>query len=97
MKRGYALLPKARDDLDQIWEFTAEQWSVDQADRYIREIAAAFADLAQGARAGQAIPEIRSGYFRCPVGKHFIFYLMDAKELRVVRVLHQRMDYSRHL
>jgi toxin ParE1/3/4 len=97
MTRGYVLLPKAHDDLDQIWEFTAERWSVEQADRYIQDIADTFADLAQGKRAGRAIPEIRSGYYRCPVGKHVIFYLIDAKELRIVRVLHQRMDHSRRL
>ena len=48
MSGGFVLTPRARDDLDGIWDFTAEHWDVDQADRYIRRLAQAFANLAEG-------------------------------------------------
>ncbi|WP_415156916.1 type II toxin-antitoxin system RelE/ParE family toxin [Maritalea sp.] len=31
----YRLTPKAVDDLEGIWEYTAKQWSLAQADIYI--------------------------------------------------------------
>jgi toxin ParE1/3/4 len=35
---GYVLSPRAQADLDEIWEYTAERWDEDQANRYILDI-----------------------------------------------------------
>jgi plasmid stabilization system protein ParE len=36
-------------------------------------------------------------HLRCrKAGSHRIYYSFDEKELRVVRVLHERMDAARH-
>jgi toxin ParE1/3/4 len=34
---------------------------------------------------------------KCPCGSHVIFYRIDSVTLEVVRVLHQRMDFSARL
>ncbi|TWS22632.1 type II toxin-antitoxin system RelE/ParE family toxin [Tsukamurella sputi] len=41
--------------------------------------------------------EIRDGYRRYTVGSHLIFYRARSEGVDVVRVLHQRMDPTRHL
>ncbi|MCY4291479.1 MAG: type II toxin-antitoxin system RelE/ParE family toxin [Roseovarius sp.] len=33
---AYYLTPAARSDLEEIWLYSVAQWSVDQANRYIR-------------------------------------------------------------
>lgn len=45
---GFTLSPRARADLDGIWDYTAERWNADQADRYIRQLAEAFGNIADG-------------------------------------------------
>ena len=38
---GYVLSPRAIDDLSGIWDYTSKHWGVDQADRYVRQMATA--------------------------------------------------------
>ena len=56
----YALSARARLDLGGIWDYTAEHWGVDQADRYVRQITTACAELASGRSVGQSINHIRA-------------------------------------
>ncbi|WP_354317614.1 type II toxin-antitoxin system RelE/ParE family toxin [Sinorhizobium fredii] len=35
---GIRLTPRARADLEDIWQYAAETWSVEQADRYIESL-----------------------------------------------------------
>ncbi|GJE55039.1 MULTISPECIES: type II toxin-antitoxin system RelE/ParE family toxin [Methylobacterium] len=95
---GFTLSPRARADLDGIWDYTAEHWNADQADRYIRQLAEAFGNIADGSIPGRAANDIRKGYFKVPVGSHVVFYRHAAAgDVVVIRVLHQRMDVARHL
>jgi hypothetical protein len=34
---GYILSPRARGDIEDIWNYTATNWGIDQAELYIRE------------------------------------------------------------
>ena len=94
----YALSPRARLDLDGIWDYTAEHWGVDQADRYVRQITTACAEVASGRSVGQSIDHIRAGYFRHPTGSHVLFYRWGSgRRMQVIRILHQRMHVARRL
>lgn len=94
----YALTPRARLDLSGIWDYTAEHWSVDQADRYIRQITDACAEVASGRSVGQRIDHIRADYFRYLAGLHVLYYRWGgSRRMEVIRILHQRMDVGRHL
>lgn len=95
---GYVLTPRARRDLREIWDYSAEQWGAAQADRYIRLIAAACEALAIGRAKGRSAEAIRRGYFRQTVGSHVLFYRARKRGgIEIVRILHQRMDVERHL
>lgn len=90
---GFA--PKAVSDISAIWDYTSERWGDDQADVYVRQILRAASDLASGRRKGRPAVSIQSEYLRFSVGAHVLFYrLSDSGDLRVVRVLHQRMDFE---
>ncbi len=93
----YVLSPKARADLDGVWDYTAERWDADQADRYVRQIAETVSRLADGTLPRRKADDVRAGYFRQPTGSHVIFYRQDPDGgIVVVRVLHQRMDPTLH-
>lgn len=95
---GYVLSPRAIDDLSDIWDFSAERWGLEQADRYVRQIATTCRDIAEDRRKGLDAGDIRAGYFRYPVGSHVVFYRFgEGGVLQVVRILHKRMDAERHL
>ncbi len=88
--------PAAAADLDAIWDYTAEYWNADQADRYTDTLRDACHDLASGRRRGQRAT-VRQGYMKCRVALHFIYYREDASDLVVIRILHGKMDAERHL
>ncbi len=49
---GYRLSPLARTDLEDIWRYTFENWSLEQADRYHGAIMTAIGALADGSISG---------------------------------------------
>jgi toxin ParE1/3/4 len=96
--RRYVFSPRAHVDLSEIWDYTARNWGVDQAERYIRQIVTTCADLADGRKQGRSINDVRPGYFKYATGSHVLFYRRKpAGEIEVVRILHRRMDVGRHL
>lgn len=93
----YRLTPAAQRDLSQIWDFTEERWDPRQAETYVGEIRAAIERIAADPSRGRACDEIREGYRRYGIGSHFLFYIESADGVDVIRILHQRMDPTRHL
>jgi toxin ParE1/3/4 len=89
--------PAARIDLDGIWDYTAEHWSIGQADRYLQDIREACEGIAKGHRRGRSVARAKRGYFKFSVGSHFVVYRKDSGTTVVVRVLHQHMDIEARL
>ena len=94
--RAVQLTPLAESDLEDIWHYTFAHWSLEQANRYHRDLVATMEALAQGDKTGR-VCTVRDGYWRYAVGSHVIFYQETDQTLDVIRVLHQRMDVERHL
>jgi len=93
----YTFSPRARGDLEEIWSYTAERWAQTQAESYMRTIQEAIESVAITPRRGRNCDEIRPGYFKLAVGSHIVFYRLTKSAIDVVRILHQRMDFTRHL
>ena len=72
--RQVRLTPKARDDLEEIWSYTATTWSVEQAERYTDQIIDAFDALATTPERAVDVGDLRDGYFRWSIGRHYIFF-----------------------
>ncbi len=89
----------ASDDLEGIWLYTVEHWSVEQADRYINLILDGFDHVLHDPSAGKNFGHVREGYFGLKVGSHLIFYRHDrpANTIEIIRVLHGRMDLEERL
>jgi toxin ParE1/3/4 len=92
------LSPAAQADLEEIWDYTAERWDVDQAEEYLRGLQHAIERAAANPRVARSCDEIRPGYRQLAAGSHTLYYRLSADgTVDVVRVLHQRMDVDRHL
>lgn len=96
MANGYDLSKKAKDDLRGIWAYTEDRWGEQQADTYYRDIFKIIELLASGERKGRKA-DVRDGYLKYPVGRHFLYFAKVDGRIRIVRVLHQSMDVERHL
>ncbi len=94
---GYVLLPRAQADLDEIWDYSANLWGIEQANRYARDLRSGVESVACDPLRGRSCNAIRPGYYRYSVSSHVIFYRLTSAGIEIVRVLHQRMDFRRHL
>lgn len=93
----YRLTSAAERDLENIWLYTRQQWSAEQADGYIKILANAFAELAQAPKIVPSCDHIRVGYRRRSVDRHMIYFRITDYGIAIVRVLHDRMNALRHL
>jgi toxin ParE1/3/4 len=93
----YVLSPRAQSDMEGIWDYTAERWSNEQAERYIRALQEAIETIAADPRRARSCDHIRAGYRKYSVGAHVIFFRAAINGIDIVRILHQRMDFERHL
>ena len=93
---SYRLSPLAESDLEQIWLYTLNEWSLDQANRYYEQIIDTIEELASGHKQGRDV-DVRDGYLKYPVGRHFVFFRRSDSTTDGIRVLHQSMDAGRHL
>jgi len=92
----YRLSPLAEDDLYKIISTTINSWGNEQAKEYAQNIDAALIKLAQYPDFGRERNEVYNGAKSFPVEKHIVFYQVSDHGIDVARILHQRMDPSKH-
>ena len=95
----YKISKEAEKDLEKIWLYTFETWSLEQADYYYDLLMDEIEYLAENPKNGIDFSQIRKGYFRSRVKSHFIFYRVSIKsdEIEIMRILHQQMDIDSQL
>jgi toxin ParE1/3/4 len=93
----YVLSPRAQKDVDDIWDYTVTHWNLRQAEIYLRQIWHAIETVAAEPRLARSCNDIRPGYWKYPAGSHVLFFRLTNNGIDVVRILHRRMDFERHL
>jgi toxin ParE1/3/4 len=93
----YRLAPAAERDLEDIWRYMRREWGLEQADRYLDLLTAAFAGLVESPKSAPACEHIRVGYRRRHVGRHTIYFRITDYGIAIIRILHERADAPRHL
>lgn len=87
----------AIEDLEEIWFYTFQSWSLEQADRYHSLIYKEIEFLASKPESGRDFNHIREGYRSSKVKSHFIFYKYSLSEIEIIRILHENMDIPNRL
>jgi len=94
----YIISEKAIEDINKIWLYTAENWSVEQADRYYNLILDEIEFIAQNFEMAIDFNSYRKSYRYSKVKSHLVFFKKNKfNEIEVIRVLHQRMDIDNRL
>jgi len=88
---------KAVSDLGEIWNYTAELWSIEQANSYYNLVLESCNKLLVNPKIGKDYKTIRKCLRGFISKKHIIFYLINKDlNINVVRILHQKMDIKSH-
>lgn len=94
----YVLTKKAVEDLNNIWEYTIQEWSEQQADHYYYMLLNSFQEIADNPHLGKTYDEVSTKLFGVKVSRHIIFYRkLEDQPLEITRVLHGRMDLKNRL
>lgn len=87
----------ADDDLVEIARYTTEQFGAEQARKYRDQFKRCFASLLDNPMLGRSADELAPGLRRIRQQAHVVYYIADEEQVLVVRILHHRMDFERHL
>lgn len=93
----YRLSPAALADLEAIFDYSAEHWSLAQAVRYTGLIRGTCERLAEAPTTARDASAIRPGYRYASAGSHVVYFRIEDEGIAVIRILHSRMDPARHL
>ncbi len=93
----YELTRHADRDLDDIYAHSSDSFGARKADEYLLSLRDCFLLLAERPGMARGVDQIRRGYFRFEHASHVIFFIRIPSGIRIMRVLHQRMDIKRHI
>ena len=95
---AFTVSNKAKADLRDIGRYTQRQWGIDQRTKYLSALDSCFHEIAAKHIEGIECSYMRPDYRSWPVGKHVVFFRwLNDGLVEIVRVLHQRMEPTRHL
>ncbi|MBK8242083.1 MAG: type II toxin-antitoxin system RelE/ParE family toxin [Saprospiraceae bacterium] len=84
---------KAQKDLINIWEYTFQKWSLEQADKYFNILVHGMNEICKNPDLGKSYEYIRKDYFGYNQKSHIIFYrIINNETIEIIRILHQKMD-----
>jgi plasmid stabilization system protein ParE len=90
--KSFVLTPRAENDLNQIWNYIADD-NVEAADRVLDALEAAFIKLTKIPGLGhrrKELADVRHRFFM--VYSYLIVYRHEAQRLEIIRVLHAARD-----
>lgn len=94
----YKLTNKAVADLNEIWEYTLENWSENQADKYYDMLIDFCQKTANNPALGKNYDSITPNLFGLKANRHIIFYRkLNATSIEISRILHERMDLKNRI
>lgn len=94
----FKLTNKAVEDLSRIWNYTFDNWSEKQADRYFAMLLENCQDIADNPDLGKNYDGVIDNLFGLKANRHIIYYrkLID-QSIEITRILHERMDLKNRI
>jgi toxin ParE1/3/4 len=90
---NYRFTHKALTDLEEIWEYSLEEWSENQAEKYYYILISACEKITGNPKLGKSYAMIQENLFGYTCEQHILFYQKTENEqIIIVRILHVRMD-----
>ena len=94
----YRFTNKAVYDLTQIWNYTVDKWSENQADSYYFMLIENFKELASNPDLGKNYSGVTENLLGFKAGRHIIFYIKtEESDVEITRILHEQMDLKHRI
>ena len=94
----YELTNEAVEDLSNIWDYTFDNWSENQADKYYDMLLDTCQEIADNPEPGKNYDGITSDLFGLKTSRHIIFYRKrNDQPIEITRILHERMDLKNRI
>lgn len=93
----WLLSEHAAQDLREIAKHSQRQWGDTRTTAYMHAIRGRIDWALTHAGLWQERSDLRAGFWSLASGKHLLFFTVSKDQLVVLRILHKRMDYRRHL
>jgi len=94
---NFKITQAAYHDLDDIWFYTFENWSENQANKYFESIIQEIELMCENPKKAKKMSKIKSDFFYFRTLSHYVFFKFGDDEIEIIRILHKRMDFSKHL
>ncbi len=88
----YRLSQEADRDLENIFDYTAHEFGINQAVFYVSGFEEVFMSLSANPGLGRKRDEIKNGLRSFVKESHIIFYRVLKNHIRIVRILHGSRD-----
>ncbi|MEN2490264.1 type II toxin-antitoxin system RelE/ParE family toxin [Flavobacterium sp. B11] len=89
----YYLTNKAVEDLADIWNYTFDEWSEKQADKYYWLLLDSCQEVAENPNLGKKYENVTEKLLGYKSNEHILFYhIISEGEIEIIRILHGRMD-----
>jgi toxin ParE1/3/4 len=97
--RKLHLSPAAAEDLENILQYTLDTWGENQFEIYLATFQQTFDSILADPEGlfSKDRHELFSACRSIPSGQHIIFFRVRKGNIEIIRILHKRMDFSRHL
>ena len=97
MKLPFELSNLAKTDLEEIWIYTLNEWSIRQANSYYKLIISKIEEICKNPATGKSIASIKQNHRALQVKSHIIVYQVKDKKILIDRILHKRMDIENRI
>lgn len=97
MKLRYQISNLGKQDLENIWKFTNENWSVNQANKYFEGIIDQINLITENPGIGKSIELINKGSRVTKYKSHIIIYKVNEDTIKIDRILHRKMNIKKWL
>ena len=90
------ILPAARRRLLEIWNYPANAWGVDQANRYLSGLDSHFSELPADRSKWRVPMEGIPGIHFSRYKHHYVFFReLKSGDIGIITILHEKMDLPR--
>lgn len=87
----------ADKDLENIFVYSVENFGMKRAEQYIDDLVMAFQNLANNYKLGRGCSHVRPNLYAWDVISHVVYYKPTKDGVSIYRVLHNSMDYKKHV
>lgn len=96
---NFELTSAAKEDIEEIIEYTVETWGYNQAVKYEILLGDAITQIASDPRSPRfkQADYVRPGLKRYHVGRHYIYFKVSEDLVSILRILHDSRNQSQHL